>query len=581
MRYLRILTNSLAGAGLGVAYLTILFLQLNPHVPAWPQHVVPLYVTLVVFYGPNLMVLAYALIVVRQVAGLEVVSPAWLSVRLLAWLSTLATAVAALLMWLNLRGLRVALDTDAAERMAWGATALTVAAATLVVIALVRYSFGRRGSGVSGVLLAVTVVASIVVPCVGRGPGRPRLLDARRLDLGPLVPESEGTRVVMLLVDGASFDYVAAAVAEGRLPNLGRILDTGGVMYLTTIRPTQPVPVWTAVATGKFAPKNGVRAAATYTIRGGAPLDLLPDLCFSQALVHLGFVDATLNTSRSIDARPLWDILSGAGVTVGVIGWPLTYPAAPVRGFLVSPRLNLDEDALVDVAVDDSQAVFPADVLSDVRVAAETPGPPPVAVSLLAGEAAPAVAGAITRDLVTRRLTVSLTDRFRPRVFAARYVGLDAVAHRFLRYAMPRAFGDVSDGERRRYGQVLDRYYAFLDAEAGRFMASLEPDDLLLVVSGFGMEPVSPGKRLLERIVGDPGVSGSHERAPDGFLLAYGAAVSRRSVPVGSVVDVLPTLLYYLGLPVGRDMDGFARTDLFAPGFTAERPIAFIPTYER
>jgi hypothetical protein len=44
---------------------------------------------------------------------------------------------------------------------------------------------------------------------------------------------------------------------------------------------------------------------------------------------------------------------------------------------------------------------------------------------------------------------------------------------------------------------------------------------------------------------------------------------------------VVPTILYFLGLPLGRDMDGYARTDLFQRSFTDERPIAFIPTYDR
>jgi hypothetical protein len=43
----------------------------------------------------------------------------------------------------------------------------------------------------------------------------------------------------------------------------------------------------------------------------------------------------------------------------------------------------------------------------------------------------------------------------------------------------------------------------------------------------------------------------------------------------------MPTVLYFLGLPVGRDMDGYARTDLFVPSFTSDRPITFIPTYDR
>ena len=89
-------------------------------------------------------------------------------------------------------------------------------------------------------------------------------------------------------------------------------------------------------------------------------------------------------------------------------------------------------------------------------------------------------------------------------------------------------------------------------------------------------------KRILERLVGDADVSGTHEAAPDGFLIAYGGQVPRAGqLRRGSVVDVAPTLLYYLGLPIGRDMDGFARVDLFQAAFTGERPMTFIPTYDR
>jgi arylsulfatase A-like enzyme len=65
--------------------------------------------------------------------------------------------------------------------------------------------------------------------------------------------------------------------------------------------------------------------------------------------------------------------------------------------------------------------------------------------------------------------------------------------------------------------------------------------------------------------------------------MAYGGSVAkgRRLQERASVVDVVPTILYFLGLPIGRDMDGFARTDLFEAAFTETRPIAFIPTYDR
>ena len=92
---------------------------------------------------------------------------------------------------------------------------------------------------------------------------------------------------------------------------------------------------------------------------------------------------------------------------------------------------------------------------------------------------------------------------------------------------------------------------------------------------------MSLGKRMLARLLGETRLSGSHEGAPDGFMLALGGPIARGRFPVGSVLDVTPTLLYLAGLPVARDMDGGARTDIFAPAFTAEHPVAFIPTYGR
>ena len=67
--------------------------------------------------------------------------------------------------------------------------------------------------------------------------------------------------------------------------------------------------------------------------------------------------------------------------------------------------------------------------------------------------------------------------------------------------------------------------------------------------------------------------------------MVFSSPTAPRSRPAArsraSVLDLTPTILYYLGLPVGRDMDGFARTDLFRETFTASRPITFIPTYGR
>jgi predicted AlkP superfamily phosphohydrolase/phosphomutase len=203
------------------------------------------------------------------------------------------------------------------------------------------------------------------------------------------------------------------------------------------------------------------------------------------------------------------------------------------------------------------------------------------AAAALAGPGAHSYAGGVA--LALDRLYSDAVDRIAgaadARLLAMRYVGLDTVGHDYLRQALPRAFGDVPEEERRRYGTVLDQYYQYIDGEIGRAIERLGPDDLLLVISPFGMEPLSLPKRLLERALGNR-ESGTHERAPDGFLLAFGPSVRPGRLRRGSVLDVTPTVLYYFGLPIGRDMDGYPRTDLFTRVFTAARPLAFIPSYE-
>jgi hypothetical protein len=114
----------------------------------------------------------------------------------------------------------------------------------------------------------------------------------------------------------------------------------------------------------------------------------------------------------------------------------------------------------------------------------------------------------------------------------------------------------------------------------GDIAGSLRDGDVLLIVSAFGMEPLTVGKRMLERLLGDERFGGTHERAPDGFVMAYGTPVAAGRLPRGAVVDVVPTLLYFLGLPVARDMPGFPRTDMFTAAFNAPRTLTFIPTYE-
>lgn len=572
------LTNSLLAGALGAAYLTVLVLQLNPQIPLLSETTWRWFAMIGMLYGLHLAVTFYLVMVVREFFALDVFSPGWISVRMLAWMAAAAAAAAATLMWLNVRGLSAALTADAAWRMTAGAVATTVSAAVLLAIAVAHYSFGRRGGRVGASLFVLAAFGSLALPVAARGGAvdpPPHIAPGRFAE--HVSPETSPGRIFMLLLDGASLDYILPRVAEGRLPGFGRVIDRGALMDLATIRPTQPDAVWAAVATGMYPAKNGVRSAGSYGARGGArAVDLLPDHCFSHALVRLGFVRNEPNASTAWRARPLWSIISGAGIDVGVVRWPLTYPADAVDGFIVSDRFH----QLTESVTEFDRAAFPPAILPVVDTIFE--GHPSAGLAGGAAGLPPAdtpEGSAIRRDRRYGAALRELSATRPPRFAALRYEGLDTIGHHYLSATRPRSFSAISDDERRRQLQATDGYYAFVDAELNAWAVGMRPDDLLVVVSGFGMQPLDPVKRTIARLLGDPDFTGTHERAPDGFLLAYGAPVQPGRPPRGSIVDVAPTLLYFLGLPVARDMDGFARADLFTRAYTAERPIVFIPSY--
>jgi hypothetical protein len=77
----------------------------------------------------------------------------------------------------------------------------------------------------------------------------------------------------------------------------------------------------------------------------------------------------------------------------------------------------------------------------------------------------------------------------------------------------------------------------------------------------------------------DKRASGVHH--PDGISIFSGPGVQPGGYVVqSSVLDVTPTLLALLGMPIGRDMDGRVLTEAIVPGFLEKRPLTYIDTYD-
>ncbi|TAK15933.1 MAG: hypothetical protein EPO35_06265 [Acidobacteria bacterium] len=587
MRLIRMFTNAALVGLLGAAYVTALVLQLNPQIPLVSAAALHWYVAALSVHGLLLTVGVWLALVVRDAFTGTQLKPAWLSVRVLAWTSAATAGAAASSSWANWRGFRWVLDDAAAGRLQTGATVITVCAIVLLLIAVARFSFGRRGRPFTGALLSLVLTVSIVVPLGVRGIG-----EVQVPTVPPAAPAMPPTLVApavhLILLDGASLIFVKHRVAAGQLPNFGRILDSGAIVPLATLRPTQPEPVWAAAATGKYPPKSGVRSSSIYRARqsDADSADLLPDYMFSQALIDLGAISREDALASALRARTLWDILSDFHLSAGIVRWPLTSPARATRGFVISDRF--EQTSSSPLRLSDSTNGAPTTAAELAREAFDetqfTPWPDVLADDTAPTAGSPMIARA-RWDRSYNRALAKLNDQFAVDLTAIRYTGIDVLSRPYFGYSEPgrlvSPIRNVSPEEQRKFGGALDAYYRWIDAEIGETMAKLRPGDLLLVVSGFGQDAVSLPRVIANRILRLPDDTGSHENAPDGFLLAFGSNVAPAEYHRGAVVDIAPTVLYYMGVPIGRDMDGFARSDIFQRTFTLGRPMTFIGSHER
>jgi predicted AlkP superfamily phosphohydrolase/phosphomutase len=171
---------------------------------------------------------------------------------------------------------------------------------------------GRAGSRL------VAAIAIALLAACGADPDVTRV-ERRHASLQTFLdsPDAEvpRRRVVLIGLDGASWDYLRPLFREGELPNLARVVREGAVATLRSVECHFTPPAWTTLFTGALPSRHGV-----YTFgRWNAARREFEEV-----------------TSADIRVPTLWELASQAGRRVAAVGVPVTYPATPVEGVMVS-----------------------------------------------------------------------------------------------------------------------------------------------------------------------------------------------------------------------------------------------------
>ena len=128
---------------------------------------------------------------------------------------------------------------------------------------------------------------------------------------------SNVSRVLVLGLDGGTFDLIQPMIDSGRLPTLGRLVAEGASGVLESTLPPVTIPAWVSMVTGKNPGKIG-------------SFDLLRRVGYG--------VEPNCHSFGS--SQPLWQTLNRYGIRTGMMNIPGTYPPEEVDGFMVTGMMT-------------------------------------------------------------------------------------------------------------------------------------------------------------------------------------------------------------------------------------------------
>ena len=413
-------------------------------------------------------------------------------------------------------------------------------------------------------------------------------------DAAPVPAVSKPPPILLIAADGLEWDVMLPMLHEGRLPEMGKLIQRGCYGLLESFEPTMSPIIWTSVATGKSLDKHGIRHFVKRSQPGG-PMELY--------------------SNRDRKTKAIWNIAGDFQKRVAVIGWWMTFPVEPVNGVMVAQTNTADPFELAKggqiwkgrLMSDVPGQVYPPQRQDEImKLLAEVEASLPELIEHIFGRFPHPQSRLEQRlwdnclwsfraDATYLRIANVLLDDPEPYDLLAVYLGgPDVAGHRFWRYWQPELYENEPAPEQvANFGQVIEDYYVYVDQAIGELVAKLGPDVRVVVVSDHGMTPVRRWARFDPDDPPNMVVSAHHFDAPPGVIIAAGPDIRRIGIArppaelqrsdlttPASVMDITPTLLFLMNLPVGQDMQGCIAADLITPEFLADHPAKTVPTHD-
>jgi hypothetical protein len=262
-------------------------------------------------------------------------------------------------------------------------------------------------------------------------------------------------QVVLIGIDGGSWNLIERGWRRGQLPNLRALAARGAQAVLGSVEPTNSPTVWTSIATGRSPAVHGV--------------------------THF------YATRHAIEAPVVFELLARRGRRVGLYDYLVTWPPPELPGGFVIPGWMRR-----------SERVTPADAFARAGIT-------PYAYSSEALRTPEEILANCRREAMEKpERFVRLWRAFDLELGAVTFYGLDAASHRFWHAAFPEDFDEPLPAAPRSHAAAIDDTLRGIDRGVGAIAAALGPEDVVLVVSdhGFAADPRGVRRKWVTHFAG-------------------------------------------------------------------------------
>jgi predicted AlkP superfamily phosphohydrolase/phosphomutase len=284
-------------------------------------------------------------------------------------------------------------------------------------------------------------------------------------------------KVLIIGLDAATFDLINPWVAEGKLPNLARLMSTGTSGRLASVVPPITPPAWTSFMTGKNPGKHGI---------------------FDFLEVEPGTYSLRYLNGSSRRAKTIWRMLNDGGYTVGTMNIPFTYPPEHLEGFQIAGMATPSEK---------SPFIYPPQLRHELESCL---GKFRLDQRYLGFMSTNPRRHQVLKDMETLdkqwlRASLYLIEKHPADVMMFTFMSIDTVQHHFWQYMdSTHHYHDATAAQE--FGDAVFRVYQWLDIAVARMLEKVSPDTAVLVVSDHGGGPTSDRVLYLNRFLAQLGL---------------------------------------------------------------------------